>query len=125
MHKKIIAVIGLLAVCFLTGNLLARRKGKRLKGKFRKANEEKKHSMHLAEMEKTILKAKEKTEEIEKYAQLGEKLINLDPVDDACKINDILTEFMDENKIPCPFGDWSFESFDKFMSDPNNKLTFR
>lgn len=122
MNKKAMIVLFLASV--FAGIYIGENRVKRLQRKYRKADDTKKRMMYFAEMEKTILKAKEKDEETKKYAVLGEKLVNLDPETSEKQLNDTLTKFMEENKIPCPFGDWSFESFDKFMSDPNNKLTF-
>ena len=124
MRKKIIIAIGVLLAGLIMGNLFAKRKVKKLKEEYREAEKEKQHFLHVVKMERAILEAKEKTEEIEKYAELGEKLQKLDPLEDSDKVNDILTEFMEKNDIPCPYGDWSFESFDKFMRDPNSKLIF-
>lgn len=124
MRKKIIVAICVLLAGFISGDLINRRKIKKLKEEYQKADDKKKSLLHIAKMERSILETKERAKEVKKYAQLGEKLINLNPEKDACKIEGILTEFMEENDIPCPYEDWSFESFDKFMRDPNNKLVF-
>lgn len=122
MLKKIIGCFIVAVTGFLTGHFFSRRKERKLKRQLEENKQQVKEQLaEIDSINEQMKQLKNTEKEVEKYSQLSEELKAI-PEDDYEKINAVLNEFMKENNISCPYGDW--DKFDEFMSNPNNKLKF-
>lgn len=122
MMKKILGYILLGLSAFGLGSLFQEIKIRRLKKKLSAIGTKKEILMETEARMRQILATKEKDDEIQKYEQLANSINEIAIGDNyEVHLNCVLTEFMDNNNIPKPWGE---RDFGEFMRDPNAKLNF-